>query len=130
MFGRMSKPILQEGPALRRRRRWTAAEKAACLTALATSGRSTTAFCRETGVPRATLRLWQRAARASEPVVPRFAVVEVVPPADAVPAPPVTTTAALTLVVRGRGGIEAAFTGLDAASAAALLQVVVRAGLA
>ena len=74
----------------------------------------------------ATLRLWQRASRTAAPT--HFAVGEVAPTtAVALPAPALF---ALARMGRGRGGIEAAFTGSDTASAAALLQVVVRADLA
>src|SRR5687767_12052503 len=54
-------------PAGRRRRQWTAAERTACLRAFAASGQSATAFCRERGVPRATLTLWRRTASAPTP---------------------------------------------------------------
>lgn len=115
---------------MRRRRQWTATEKAACLKAFAASGRSATAFCRETGVPRATLALWQRAARdaaASRPhPVATFAAVEVVAPrARSLPSSVAAgAPAGLTLALRTPDGLEAALTGLDAGSAVTVLRGV------
>jgi transposase-like protein len=121
------------GPAGRRRRQWTAAERTACLRAFAATGQSVTAFCRERGVPRATLTLWRwtasastAAARPADGAGTRFARVEVVTH----PAPRAITSAAppapveLTLVLRTPDGVEAVVTGLDAAAVAVLRGVL------
>ena len=79
----MSTSMRPVAPAARRRRPWTAAEKTAVLRAFAASGQSATAFCRERGVPRATLTLWRRTAGTRPASTPPaatagFARVEVV----------------------------------------------------
>jgi transposase-like protein len=125
-------------PAGRRRRQWTAAEKTACLRAFAASGQSATAFCRERGVPRATLTLWRRTARPPSPsALPcdggaPFARVEVVA-AQTPPAPPARTAAPtpaageLTLALRTPAGLEAVVTGFDLMAAIAVLRGVLAA---
>lgn len=72
----------------------TSVKAIAVLRAFAASGQSATAFCRERGVPRATLTLWRRTTGALPSSAPpadaaRFARVAVVaPPAISGAAPP------------------------------------------
>ena len=120
-------PAVAEAPARRPGgpRRWRAADKAASLAAFATCGRSIKAFCAETGVPRATFTLWQREARAPRATSAAraqrtFARVELAPPPPTLPG--------ITLTVRTPAGLEAAVSGLAAATLVSLLQVVLRAG--
>ena len=121
-------------PSPRRRpggpRRWSAADKAAYLAAFAKRRLGLTAFCAETGVPRATFTLWQREARAARaaqtPQTPQtrhdrpiFARVELAPP---------SAPRGIALIVRGPAGLAAKLTGLDAATALTVLRLVLRPG--
>jgi hypothetical protein len=63
---------------------------------------------------------------AAQDIAPTFATVELVPAVESVPRPPAT----LTLVVRSPAQITAEFTRLDAATAAALLRLVLTTGAA
>ena len=122
----------------RPRRSWTSAEQAAHLAEFTASGLSATAFCRRLGIRRATLARWrQRAAgtptpRCLESRVARwpgamgFAAVTVVPDAAhaAGPAPSASPAPPLALLLRAPSGMVADVTGLDAATAAALLRAV------
>lgn len=140
----MSISLTRVGPSRRRRRPWTAAEKTAVLRAFATSGQSATAFCREHGVPRATLTLWRRTAGVRSaapssaspagdlaPSAAQFARVEVIASpaqrtsAERTPAAPVPAELTpLTLALRTPGGLEAVVTGLDATTAVVVLRGV------
>ena len=149
-FARMTSPISSAEARRRSRRSWTRAEQAAHLAEFAASGLSATAFCRRLGVGRSTLTRWrQRAAarptppqrptpqRRGRPAAPRraagsgFAAVAVVPDAGSASSTrqtPGTSTRAgtsvLTLVLRAPSGVAADVTGLDLATAAALLRAV------
>ncbi len=132
---------LPEAPK-RPRRSWTPGEQAAHLAEFAASGLSATAFCRRLGIRRATLARWRQRASAAVPPVPRrdarprtaagFAAVTVVPeaaPAEAlVPAPSAPQAPplprSLSVVLRAPSGVAADVTGLDLATAAALLRAV------
>ena len=117
-----------------RRRRWTAAEKAAYVAEYARSRLSIAAFCREKGLSLGTFARWRQGARTGSagpgsrpPSTPfGFARVELAPASE----PPSAWTRhaaadrAITLVVRGRGGLEAEITGVDAATAARMLRLV------
>ena len=104
-----------------RGQRWTAAEKAQYLTDFAASGLSAAAFVRQTGLPSSTFDLWRhqarrrrgRSTRRRSPVPAGFAQVELLPPSAA--------AAGLTLVVHTGRGVTAECTGLDPATAVALL---------
>ena len=90
------------------------------LSAFARSGQTITAFCGETGVPRATFTLWRREARDAQAsgrtrAMSAFARVEVVPPLP---------SAGLTLVVRAPSGVATELSGLPAATAAALVRLM------
>jgi transposase-like protein len=101
--------------------RWREAERSRYLMEFAASGLSAAAFVRQTGLPSSTFGLWRRQARRRRgrparprsPVAAGFAQVEMLPPP--------TGTAGLTLLVRTGRGVTAECTGLDPATAVALL---------
>ncbi|MGQ0642752.1 MAG: IS66 family insertion sequence element accessory protein TnpA [Gemmatimonadaceae bacterium] len=109
----------------RRRRRWSAAEKAHQLAAFEKRGVSIKTFCAEAGIPRSSFNLWRQQARmaASTKVVssrrsspPTFAQVEVVPAA--------ARPGMITLRIRTTQGVAAKLAGLDAAAAVTLVRAM------
>ena len=106
--------------------RWTGAERARYLREFGASGLRAAAFVRQTGLPRSTFDLWRQEERgrgkrpvAGKPREPAgFARVEVLPPAAGAPG--------LMLVVRTGHGVTAELTGLDAAAAVTLLELLLR----
>ena len=143
----MTSPLLSADAPKRPRRSWTLAEQAAYVADFAASGLSATAFCRRLGIRRATLARWRERARATAGTAPGatsrrptrrrlqtgFAAVTVVPDAVAASSTRQTPTTgagagagagAFTLVLRAPSGVAADVTGLDLATAAALLRAV------
>jgi transposase-like protein len=115
-------------------RRWSAADKAAALAAFATTRLTLKAFCAKRGVPRATFGFWRRevrAARAPQPsrTPPRSPARRDRPTFARVELPPPPPPRAMTLVVRGPGGIEAELTGLDASMVVTMVVTVLGAVL-
>lgn len=136
----------------RPRRAWTPEDKAECLALFASSGLSAAAFAREMDIPEATFALWRRQAREAALVESagdgrddagdegreesvsgrcsaRFAAVQLVepPPTPPPPTSPSTLRARsssreLGLVLRWPNGVTAELTGLDGATAGALVR--------
>src|SRR5579884_706051 len=116
-----------------RRRRWSAAEKARHLAAFRRSGGTVAAFCRRTGVPRATLTLWrhdERHARGDRGAQQRFgaargagfARVEVRPGIPDAAA----TLAGITVRVHAPSALTGELIGLDADTALRALRLLLR----
>ncbi|HEY2854813.1 MAG TPA: hypothetical protein VGJ18_18285 [Gemmatimonadaceae bacterium] len=106
----------------RRRRRWTAREKAAHLDAFRRSGSSAVAFCRARQIPHSTFALWQREARRTEAIA--FARVELGPAITPGRERVHERGDAIRLVVRSVAGHEAALDGVDATTALQLVRLV------
>jgi hypothetical protein len=100
-----------------RGQRWSAGERARYLSQFAASGLSAAAFVRKTGLPHSTFDLWRSEVRRRKSRTSGFARVEVARP---------SSPSGITLVVRSAAGVVAELGGLDAASAVALLDGVLR----
>lgn len=131
----MSRFTDDDGRAARRRppggrRRWSAAERAGYLAAFRWSGGTVAAFCRRTGVPRATFTLWRRDEREERiarqqhgsALPTRFARVEVTsggPDAAA-------RATGITVRLHGQSMVTGELIGLDAATALRALRLLLR----
>jgi transposase-like protein len=106
--------------------RWTAGDKVAHLARLVASGLTLPAYCEQTGVPRSTLELWRREARA-EGGSP-FAAVEVVPAPHVAGLPSELTEtrglSGITMLVRVPGGVATELAGLDPVTTLALVRLL------
>jgi transposase-like protein len=140
-LARMSPFTALDGRAIRRRqpgrrRRWSAAEKARYLAAFRRSGGTVAAFCRRTGVPRATFTLWrqdedhergdrgarQRVGTARGAGFARVAVRPGIPGVTDAAATP----AGITVRVHAPSALTGELIGLDADTALRALRLLLR----